>query len=99
MNEKAINTNMLIELPELIKTKFLEDAEDAFKAVSDKVLKNKAETFKRGFIKSYMGLKSVNYFNIERHLEAQSQLIQGFEERENELLEQIEQLKNQIGRK
>jgi len=43
-----------------------------------------------------MGLKSQNYFNVERSLETQSQLIQGFEERENELLEQIEQLKKQI---
>ena len=29
-NEKKINTNMLIELPELIKAKFLEDAAGAF---------------------------------------------------------------------
>ena len=95
-NEKTINTNMLIELPELIKTKFLEDAEDSFKAITEKVLKNMNETFKDNFITSYMGLKSINYFNIERHLEAQSQLIQGFEERDFELLEQIEQLKKQI---
>jgi CHASE3 domain sensor protein len=95
-NEKTINTNMLIELPELIKAKFLEDAEGAFKAVSEKVLKNKGETFKDGFIKSYMSLKSQNYFNVERSLDTQSQLIQGFEEREFELLEQINQLKKQI---
>ena len=52
--------------------------------------------FKGNFIESYMGLKSQNYFNVERSLETQSQLIQGFLERENELLEQIEQLKKQI---
>ena len=73
-NEKTINTNMLIELPELIKAKFLEDAEGAFKAVSEKVLKNKGEI----------------------SLVTQSQFIQGFEEREFELLEQINQLKKQI---
>ena len=91
-----MRTNMYIELPPIVKDRFKNEAEEAFKAISLKVMKNKEETFKGNFIESYMSLKSQNYFNVERSLETQSQLIQGFEERENELLEQIEQLKKQI---
>jgi hypothetical protein len=92
----ALLNNTYTELPKEVKSRYEEEAHKEFNKVSKKVLTNEGETFKKNFIDTYIRLKSDTYFSVERDLVIQDQLIQGFEEREKELLEQIENLKRQI---